>query len=411
MSNAAKTLHDKGTEVELTAEQLSGLGRVGDTANQVTDLLKMAQTVLGDLREGIDVDAIADRIGPEMESLIQILNEIMDLLDIDSVEALHKKVHTGIQSLENNHALEALPELLTLVNSLHESGLLELLPPVLMQLRGLNEKIDAEQLGERLQGFNASLSYWIDTARDGLRIASDQISELDIPTQLAKLEDLADQWWHISLRAKRLVQGDASTLGDRIEWLLNYAEKLSGQIGPIVSAISELAPEAIKSVDFSTIATRVSSGAIEWIDVGIKAHSLAKGDSESLVARVRMMLEDAQKAGLDQLIPDLFTMLGTINRSGLVRKFNMVLTTLEPHIPADAELTRWLEEGSKLAQRYQPQLAGALPALDDTFKAMEGTERKGGGIFGLLGIIFSRKTQYVLRFAIEFIYRFLRGNK
>ncbi|OBS08629.1 hypothetical protein [Acidihalobacter prosperus] len=411
MSNAARTLQDAAPGVELTADQLTGLGRIGDTANQVTDLLKMSQTVLEDLRDGIDVDAIADRIGPEMEALIQTLGEVMRVLGIDSVQSLHEKVHNGVQTLEESRAIEAAPELIALVGSLHESGLLKLLPPILTQLRGLTGSIDAERLGERLAGLNASLAYWADTAREGLRIAGDQLGELDVPAQLAKLEDLADQWWHIALRAKRLAQGDAETLGDRVEWLVGHAERLSGQIGPVVGALAELAPEALKSVDFSTVAAKITNGAVEWIEIGMQAHALVKGDSESLAARVRAMLEGAREAGLDQMIPDLMGMLGTVNRTGLLRKLNMLLTTLEPHIPADAELKRWLEQGTTLAQRYQPQIAGALPALDGALKAMEGTEKKGGGLFGLLGIVFSRKTQYVLRFAIEFAYRFLRGNK
>lgn len=411
MSNAARTLQDAVTGVELTAEQLSGLGKIGETANQVTDLLKMSQTVLEDLRDGIDVDAIADRIGPEMEALVQTLGEIMRLIEVDSVQTLHEKVHASVQTLQASHVIEAAPELLALIGSLHDSGLLKLLPSILTQLGGVTDGIDADRLGERIAGFNASLSYWADSAREGLRIAGDQLGELDIPGQLAKLEDLADQWWHIALRAKRLAQGDAESLGDRVEWLLGHAERLSAQIGPVVGALAELAPEALKSIDFSTVAAKITSGAIEWIEIGVQAHGLVKGDSESLAARVRLMLEGAREAGLDQMIPDLMGMLGTVNRTGLLRKMNMLLSTLEPHMPADDELKRWLEQGTVLAQRYQPHIAGALPALDGALKAMEGTEKKGGGIFGLLGIVFSRKTQYVLRFAIEFAYRFLRGNK
>lgn len=411
MSNAARTLQEAASGVELTPEQLAGLGKVGDTANQVTELLSMSQTVLEDLRDGIDVDAIADRLGPEMEALIQTLREIMRLVDVDSVQTLHERVHAGVLNLQESRVMEAAPELLALVGSLHESGLLKLLPPILAQLKGLTESVDAELLGERLAGLNTSLSYWAETAREGLRIAGEQLSELDLPDQVAKLEDMADQWWHIALRAKKLAQGDADTLGARVDWLLGHAERLSGQIGPVVGALAELAPEAVKSIDFTTIASKITSGAIEWIEIGVQAQAFVKGDSESLAARVRAMLEGTREAGLDQMIPDLMGMLGTVNRTGLLRKLNLLLGTLEPHIPADDELKRWLEQGTVLAQRYQPQIAGALPALDGALKAMEGTEKKGGGIFGLLGIVFSRKTQYVLRFAIEFAYRFLRGNK
>lgn len=411
MSNAANTLHDTKTEVELTAEQLIGLGRIGHTANQVAELLKLSQSVLADLRDSIDVDAITDRIGPEMDALIQTLSEIMRLLNVQSLQDLQHRLHLGLKTIQRSHALEATPEVLMLVGSLHESGLLRVLPPILTQLRGITGELDSEQLGERLASANQSLSYWVDTAREGLRIAREQIGELNIPDQLAKLEELADQWWHIALRAKAIAQGNAETLGDRIEWLLGYAESLSGQISPVLGALSELAPDLIESIDFSSVATKITNGAIEWFEIGMNTRAFVKGDSPSLADRIRLMLEGAREAGLDQIIPDFIGMLGTVNRTGILRKLNLVLGTLEPHMPDDAELRRWLEQGAMLAQRYQPQIAGALPALDGALKAIEGTEQKGGGLFGLLGIVFSRKTQFVLRFVIEFAYRFLRGNK
>lgn len=397
--------------IKLTDQQLTGLGKIGETANQVTELLQAFQTVLEDLRDGIDIDAIADRIGPELEALIQTFREINHLLKIGSVQDLQKQVHKGIKVIEESHVIDASPELIMLVGSLHDSGLLKLLPSLLSGLKTITDDVDAERLGERIASFNQSLSYWIETAREGFRIAGDQLEELNIPDRVANLEELADQWWRIAMRAKQLAQGNADTLGDRIEWLLNYAERLSAQIAPVASAIGELAPEAIQSIDFSVVGTKITQGALEWIEIGMNAHAFVKGDSETLAMRVRLMLEGAREAGLDKMVPDLMGLVGTVQRTGLIRKLNQVLNILEPHLPADEELKKWLEQGVALSQRYQPQLTGAVPALDGAIKAMEGSETKRGGLLGLLSIVFSRKTQYVLRFAIEFAYRFLHGSK
>lgn len=411
MSNAAMTLQEEKAEVTLTSGQLEGLGKVGDTANQITELLKMAQAALESMRDSIDVDAMADRVGPEIEALIQTLGELMKFLGIDSAETLQQALHENLQAMERAGVREATPELINVVGALHASGLLKVLPPMLEQIGELTADLDAEALSERLHGLTENLRYWTATAREGARIVSEQIGELDLPSKVAVLEDIADQWWHIALRAKRLAQGDEENLGDRVEWLLGQAEHWGGQLGIAVGTIRDLAPELLSEVDFGAIGAKVAAGALEWVDIARQSVDLVKGDAESLAARVEIMLEGARDAGLDQMIPELMTLLGTVNRTGLLRKVNMVFAAVEPHMPADDQLKTWIEQGAVLAQRYQPQLAGALPALDATFKVMEGTEKKGGGIFGLLGIVFSRKTQYLLRFVIEFAYRLLRGNK
>ncbi|APZ42891.1 hypothetical protein [Acidihalobacter ferrooxydans] len=404
-------LQDQNAEVTLTAGQLEGLGKVGDTANQITDLLKMAQAALESMRDSIDIDGMADKIGPQVEALLQTLTELMHFVGIESAEDLQNSVHANLQAMETAKVREATPELINLVGALHASGLLKVLPPLLEQIGTLTADLDTEALGERLNSLNENLRYWTATAREGARIIGEQIVQMDLPDKIAVIEDIADQWWHIALRAKRLAQGDAENIGERVEWLLGQAEYWGGHLAVAVGTVRDLAPELLSEVDFGALGAKVGAGALEWIDIARMGTTLVKGDADSLAARVRTMLEGAREAGLDQMIPELMTMLGTVNRTGLLRKLNMVLTAAEPHMPADDQLKAWIEQGAVLAQRYQPQIAGALPALDATFKVMEGTEQKGGGIFGLLGIVFSRKTQYLLRFVVEFAYRLLRGNK
>ena len=53
MSNPAMMLQEENAEVQLTGGQLEGLGKVGDTANQIAELLKMAQAALETMRDSI----------------------------------------------------------------------------------------------------------------------------------------------------------------------------------------------------------------------------------------------------------------------------------------------------------------------------------------------------------------------
>ncbi|WP_455386002.1 hypothetical protein [Acidihalobacter prosperus] len=411
MSNPAMTLEEDNAEVQLTAGQLEGLGKVGDTANQIAELLKMAQAALESMRDSIDIDAMADRVGPEVEALVHTLGELMNFLGIDSAEALQRSVHENLQAMESAQVREAAPELINLLGALHSSGLLKVLPPLLAPIGSLTSSIDPEVLAERMQGLNENLRYWTATAREGLRIVGDRVKDLDLPERVAVLEDMADQWWRIAIRAKHLAQGDAESLGDRVEWLVGQAEHWGGQIGIAVGTLRDMAPEVMEDLDLGTIGAKVAAGALEWLDIAWQANDVVKGDAETLTVRVRAILAGIRHAGLEQVGPEMVAFFATVNRTGMFRKVNMVLAAIEPHIPEDERFKAWLDETSDLLRIYQPQIQGAIPALHGAMQAMEGKEKKGGGLFGLLGIVFSRKTQYVLRFAIEFAYRFLRGNK
>jgi uncharacterized protein YjgD (DUF1641 family) len=410
MSNPAMTLEEDNAEVQLSAGQLEGLGKVGDTANQIAELLKMAQAALESMRDSIDIDAMADRVGPEVEALVHTLGELMNFLGIDSAEALQRSVHENLQAMESAQVREAAPELINLLGALHSSGLLKVLPPLLAQIGSLTSSIDPEALAERMQSLNENLRYWTATAREGVRIVGDRVKDLDLPERVAVLEDMADQWWRIAIRAKHLAQGDAESLGDRVEWLVGQAEHWGGQIGIAVGTLRDMAPEVVEDLDLGTIGAKVAAGALEWLDIAWQANDVVKGDAETLTVRVRAILAGIRHAGLEQVGPEMVAFFATVNRTGMFRKVNMVLAAVEPHIPEDERFKAWLDETSDLLRVYQPQIQGAIPALHGAMQAMEGKEKKGGGLFGLLGIVFSRKTQYVLRFAIEFAYRFLRGN-
>jgi hypothetical protein len=411
MSNPAMMLQEENAEVQLTGGQLEGLGKVGDTANQIAELLKMAQAALETMRDSIDIDAMADRVGPEVEALVHTLGELMKFLNIDSAETLQRSVHENLQAMEAAQVREAAPELINLLGALHASGLLKVLPPLLTQIGSLTASIDPEALAERLSGLNENLRYWTTTAREGLRIVGDHVSELDLPERVAVLEDMADQWWRIAIRAKHLAQGDAESLGDRVEWLVGQAEHWGGQIGIAVGTLRDMAPEVMEDLDLGTVGAKVAAGALEWLDIAWQANDIVKGDAETLTVRVRSILVGIRDAGLEQVGPELVSFFATVNRTGMFRKVNMILAAIEPHIPEDERFKAWLDETSDLLREYQPQIQGAIPALHSTMQAMEGKEKKGGGLFGLIGIVFSRKTQYVLRFVIELAYRLLRGNK
>jgi hypothetical protein len=404
-------LQEENAEVQLTGGQLEGLGKVGDTANQIAELLKMAQAALETMRDSIDIDAMADRVGPEVEALVHTLGELMKFLNIDSAETLQRSVHENLQAMEAAQVREAAPELINLLGALHASGLLKVLPPLLTQIGSLTASIDPEALAERLSGLNENLRYWTTTAREGLRIVGDHVSELDLPERVAVLEDMADQWWRIAIRAKHLAQGDAESLGDRVEWLVGQAEHWGGQIGIAVGTLRDMAPEVMEDLDLGTVGAKVAAGALEWLDIAWQANDIVKGDAETLTVRVRSILVGIRDAGLEQVGPELVSFFATVNRTGMFRKVNMILAAIEPHIPEDERFKAWLDETSDLLREYQPQIQGAIPALHSTMQAMEGKEKKGGGLFGLIGIVFSRKTQYVLRFVIELAYRLLRGNK
>lgn len=410
MSNVAN-IATTNEEKTLTPSQIEGIGKIGDAVNQLNDLIPAAQDALEKIRNQIDINELSDKMGPQVEALIKTFNQVIDFLNLHSIEDLQKATEKNLDHLEKAQIKETLPELFDLIGSLHESGLLKILTVLLKQIGSITNDIDADQFNNRISSLTSNLQYWLSTASSGGAVLSDWITAANLPEKMLVVEEIADRWWQIALRLQTLLRGESSDITSKIEAFLDEAEHWSDQLGIALGTMIDMFPALVGEESFGDALQTITSSVMEWVDIQQKVVKLVKGDASSLAMRVDQMISTVESTGLIEMLPELMKTVGIIHRIGLFPKVNMLLSAIEPMVPKDEELKNWLEQGTVLLKRYQPQISAALPALDATLKVMEGNEKKGGGIFGLLGIVFSRKTQYVLRFVIEYVYRFLTGNK
>lgn len=395
----------------LTQKEWAGLAKIGDWAFQIEDLLTLVRDVLSELPEAVDEDKVIAAFRPKLQALKETSQEALDLLHIDSAESANERVRDMLHALKRAQLDVVLPQLLDTLALLHDSGMLNRVQIVLRATSTLPQGESLQALIDKVYQLQAQLPYWMDTIKQALAALSEAVLAMNLPEKVDELQEAADAWLRIAMRVKALAQGDADNLAVRVSGLLDQAEYWGGQLSIGIGTLKDVAPEAFKDLDVAAAMAQVKTAAQEWLDIAQQAQALVVGDAPSLAERVRRMLAGVRQAHLDEMLPDLINVAGAVHRSGLLKRASTAIDALQPYLPGDAQLKAWIDEGMVLAKRYQPQVGIALAALEQTQAELRGQEKKGGGIMGLLRILFSKDTQYVLRFMIRFFYNDLKAQK
>lgn len=395
----------------LSQRQMAGLAMVGDWAHQIEGLLTLVQDVLKELPEAIDEDKVISAVRPKLEAVKDTAQEALSLLRIDSPESANERIRDMLGALKRAQLDLVLPQVLDTLTVLHESGALNRVQILLNATAELPQGRELQDLVDKIQHLRSQLPYWTDAAKQALAAVTDVIHAFNLPEKADALQDAADQWLRIAMRMKVLAQGDADSLAARAADLMTLAEYWSAQLAVVIAGLKDMAPEAFNDLDVQAIMGQVKTAANEWLLIAQDAQRLVVGDAATLAERVRRMLAGVRGAHLDEMLPDLINIAGAVHRSGLLKRTNTVIEAIQPHLPSDEELKCWIDEGAVLAKQYQPQLGIALNALQQAQAELVGQERKSGGVMGLLRLLFSRDTQYVLRFLIRFLYNDLKAQK
>lgn len=395
----------------LTQKEWAGLAKIGDWAFQIEDLLTLVRDVLLELPEAVDEDKVIAAFRPKLQALKETSQEALDLLHIDSAESANERVRDMLHALKRARLDVVLPQLLDTLALLHDSGMLNRVQVVLRATSTLPQGESLQALIDKVYQLQDQLPYWMDTVKQALAALSEAVLAMNLPEKVDELQEAADAWLRIAMRVKALAQGDADNLAVRVSGLLDQAEYWGGQLSIGIGTLKDVAPETFKDLDVAAVMAQVKTAAQEWLDIAQQAQALVVGDAPSLAERVRRMLAGVRQAHLDEMLPDLINVAGAVHRSGLLKRASTAIDALQPYLPSDAQLKAWIDEGMVLAKRYQPQVGIALAALEQTQEELRGQEKKGGGIMGLLRILFSKDTQYVLRFMIRFFYNDLKAQK
>ncbi|MDD5472143.1 MAG: hypothetical protein PHP05_09550 [Sideroxydans sp.] len=274
---------------------------------------------------------------------------------------------------------------------------------------------------EHLAGYAASAGFFVQAGKDGLGAVKGIISDLDLPDKLDDIAEEAEKWLKIAMRAKDLAQGDADSLADRVGSLLKVAETVGGSLQAAAKALEAkgirleeiLTPRGDLNIAFGTgadfvaelwhdgtiqhIGSTISQGALIWMEIAQIGAKALKGDAESINHRIKGIVQGLHDAHLIDMLPEVFALVGNLQKAGLVGKINMVMSKVVPMIPSDEVFAGGVDK--------------AVKALELTKTEMQNEANKGGGIFGLMKIVFAKDTQYLLKFFIRFATIFMKSLK
>ncbi|MBU2785687.1 MAG: hypothetical protein ACYCY2_03990 [Acidithiobacillus ferriphilus] len=457
----------------LNERQWEGLGKVGDAALQVQNLLQTLRDILNELPRAIDTDKLMETMKPYLEQLQRVSESLQAFIKGNSGEEPLDRLRNVLNDVQNAELDKTLKEVLQLLGNLQRAGFFRSISTLSAELKCPIIGENPEDMVQKIHGATASIQYWMDSARQGVGVVGNMLGQLDLPDRLDEIQEMADQWIQMAKRAQRLIQGDAPNLQARLSGMLDMAEILGGQMNIAIGTLRDTIPEVLEGADMSGTLATIGAGGSRWMHIALRVKTLAQGDSEDLAQRVEGLLdqverlagyaasagffiqagkdgvgavrnilsdmdlpkklddlaEEAEKwleiaqigakavqgdaasinarvkeivqglhdAHLMDMLPDVFTLVGNLQKAGLIGKLNMIMTQIVPMIPSDEVFASGVNKTMK--------------ALEQTRTEMKDENNKGGGIFGLMKIFFAQDTQFVLKFTIRFAAIFLKALK
>ncbi len=551
----------------LNERQWEGLGKVGDAALQVQNLLQMLRDILNELPQAIDTDKLMETMKPYLEQLQSVSESLQAFIKGNSGEEPLDRLRNMLNDVQNAELNKTLKEVLQLLGNLQRAGFFSSISTLSAELKCPIIGENPEDMVQKIHRATASIQYWMDSAKQGVGVVGNMVGQLDLPDRLDEIQEMADQWIQMAKRAQRLIQGDAPNLQARLSGMLDIAEILGGQMNIAIGTLRDTMPEVLEGADMSGTLATIGAGGSRWMHIALRVKTLARGNSEDLAQRVEGLLdqvehlagyaasagffiqagkdgvgavrnilsdmdlpeklddlaEEAEKwlkiamrakalaqgssdsladrigsllgmaeavgdslqaaakaledkgihleelitprgdlsiafgtaadmvgefwqdgtlrhigstisqgvmawleiaqigakavrgdaesinarikeivqglhdAHLMDMLPDVFALVGNLQKAGLVGKLNMIMTQVVPMIPSDEVFASGVNK--------------AMKALEQTRTEMKDENNKGGGIFGLMKIVFAKDTQFVLKFAVRFASIFLKALK
>jgi hypothetical protein len=108
--------------VSLNERQWEGLGKVGEAALQVQNMLQMLRDVLNELPQAIDTDKLMETMQPYMEKLQGISESLQSFVKGNSDEEPLDRLRALINDAQQAELDKTLKEVLQLLGNLQRSG-------------------------------------------------------------------------------------------------------------------------------------------------------------------------------------------------------------------------------------------------------------------------------------------------
>ncbi|MBN6744759.1 hypothetical protein JKG41_06700, partial [Acidithiobacillus sp. MC2.1] len=195
--------------ITLNERQWEGLGKVGDAALQVQNLLQMLRDILNELPQAIDTDKLMETMKPYLEQLQRVSESLQAFIKGDSDEEPLDRLRTMLTEAQNAELDKTLKEVLQLLGNLQRAGFFSSVTALSAELKCPIIGENPEDMVQKIHAATASLQYWMESARQGAGVIGNMVGQLDLPDRLDEIQEMADQWMQMARRAQRLVQGDA----------------------------------------------------------------------------------------------------------------------------------------------------------------------------------------------------------
>ncbi len=293
MANGNAVSSAEATSI-LTPKQWEGLGKVGDAALQLQNLLQMFRDVLNELPNAIDTEKLLAKYQPQLDALRETVESLQGLI---SSEGGLERLKGFFNEVKDAQLDKTIGELLTILNNLQKAGFFQALATLsgeLPELVGQNP----EQLVQKLREATANVKYYWSSAKQGVGVLGNLAVELDLPDRLDELQEMADQWLQIAKRTQKLLQGDAPSVKARLESLLDMAEILGGEMSVALGTLKDTAPELLRGSDLSTAMGTVSQASRRWLHIIMRVRALAQGNESDLASRVEALLDQVEKLAM-----------------------------------------------------------------------------------------------------------------
>jgi hypothetical protein len=353
--------------INLNERQWEGLGKVGDAALQVQNLLQMLRDILNELPQAIDTDKLMETMKPYLEQLQRVSESLQAFIKGDSDEEALDRLRTMLTEVQNAELDKTLKEVLQLLGNLQRAGFFSSVTALSAELKCPIIGENPEDMVQKIHAATASLQYWMESARQGAGVIGNMVGQLDLPDRLDEIQEMADQWMQMARRAQRLVQGDAPSLQARLSAMLDMAEILGGQMNIAIGTLRDTMPEVLESADMSGAFATIGAGGSRWMHIALRVKALAQGNSENLAQRVEGLLDQIDHLAGYAASAGFFIQAGK-DGVGAVRNMLTDIDLPEKLDDLAEEAEKWL----KIAKRAKLLAQGDAGSLADRVGSLLG---------------------------------------
>ncbi|MHB1631822.1 MAG: hypothetical protein ACYCQL_06355 [Acidithiobacillus sp.] len=351
----------------LNERQWEGLGKVGDAALQVQNLLQMLRDILNELPQAIDTDKLMETMKPYLEQLQSASESLQAFIKGNSGEEPLDRLRNMLNDVQNAELNKTLKEVLQLLGNLQRAGFFSSISTLSAELKCPIIGENPEDMVQKIHGATASIQYWMDSAKQGVGVIGNMVGQLDLPDRLDEIQEMADQWIQMAKRAQRLIQGDAPNLQARLSGMLDIAEILGGQMNIAIGTLRDTMPEVLEGADMSGTLATISAGGSRWMHIALRVKTLAQGNSEDLAQRVEGLLDQVERLAGYAASAGFFIQAGK-DGVGAVRNILSDMDLPEKLDDLAEEAEKWL----KIAMRAKALAQGSSDSLADRVGSLLG---------------------------------------